>query len=60
MKKSVTGNASRQARFRANRRESGLKRIEIWVTAEQDREIRRMLRKTDALAIFKSVFQKIR
>ncbi len=59
MKKCVTGNASRQRRFRAKRSESGLKRLEIWVSPEQEREIRRILRKTDVLAIFRTAFQKI-
>ena len=59
MKKDVTGNAGRQQRFRQNRRKKGKKRMEIWVTDGQEREIRMVLKETEALEIFGPVFQKI-
>jgi len=43
----MTANAKRQARYAEKMRAKGLKKLTLWVTPEQEREIRSLLSKQE-------------
>lgn len=63
----VSGNAFRQRKLKDRRRAKGLKRLELWVTPEEEKAIRDLLQEPDtpvgireALEVFRAVFHRMR